>query len=64
MMEMRWRVLSLAADLDRLDRQAIPATEPRRKLVEQSLALLQQPNRAARGADAFQRSDATARAWR
>ena len=45
---MRWRCLSLAADLDRLDRAG--ATDPRREKLLKAIAILldQNPDRAQR----------------
>jgi hypothetical protein len=47
-LEMRWRCLSLAADLDRLDRAG--ATDPRREKLLKAIAILldQNPDRAQR----------------
>jgi hypothetical protein len=51
-LEMRWRCLSLAADLDRVERAAggkdVIATDPRLKKLQQAIAVLQTPAREGR----------------
>jgi hypothetical protein len=51
-LEMRWRCLSLAADLDRVERAAggkdVIATDPRLKKLQQAIAVLLTPAREGR----------------
>jgi hypothetical protein len=49
-LEMRWRCLSLAADLDRLERNSISSSDPRLLKLREALAILlgDGPNRAER----------------
>jgi hypothetical protein len=50
LLEMRWRCLSLAADLDRLDRTHPAASDPRLLQLRQAISVLLEsaPNRAQR----------------
>jgi hypothetical protein len=58
-LEMRWRCLSLAADLDRLQRAAggpeLLKSDPRLQRLQQAIAVLltTEPNRAERVQDTF-----------
>jgi len=49
-LEMRWRCLSLAADLDRLERNRVTTADPRLLKLREALAVLlaDGPNRAER----------------
>ena len=49
-LKMRWRCLSLAADLDRIDRAKVLQTDPRLVQFRQAVAVLLEgkPNRAER----------------
>jgi hypothetical protein len=49
-LEIRWRCLSLAADLDRLERAKVAVSDPRLVKLREALAVLLQdgPNRAER----------------
>jgi hypothetical protein len=49
-LEMRWRCLSLAADLDRLERDRISPSDPRLVKLREALSVLmtREPNRAER----------------
>jgi len=49
-LEMRWRCLSLAADLDRLERDRISSSDPRLLKLREALTVLLEdgPNRAER----------------
>ena len=49
-LEMRWRCLSLAADLDRIDRASVPQTDPKLVQLRQALFVLSETsiNRAER----------------
>jgi hypothetical protein len=49
-LEMRWRCLSLAADLDRLERNRVTPADPRLLKLREALAVLlaDGPNRAER----------------
>jgi hypothetical protein len=49
-LEMRWRCLSLAADLDRLERNRVASSDPRLLKLREALSVLlgDGPNRAER----------------